>query len=54
MYSGYGLVMGGALGLLVGTLFAFEEWLAPSIGAAIGLIVGSVVDALRVKDQERP
>jgi uncharacterized membrane protein len=51
LYTGYGLVLGAALGLLFGTLVASEIWLAPAVGAAIGLVVGSIVDARRSKDE---
>ena len=50
MNTGYGLVLGAALGLLVGTLFALELWLAPLVGAGLGLIIGAMVDARRAKD----
>jgi hypothetical protein len=47
MYTGYGLAMGAALGLLASTLFASEHWIAPLIGAVVGLLVGAVIDVRR-------
>lgn len=52
MYTGYGLVIGAALGLLVGTLLSGALWSAPVIGAGLGLVVGAVVDAWRAKDDQ--
>jgi hypothetical protein len=52
MYTGYGLVIGAALGLLVGTLLTSELWIAPAIGAALGLVVGAVFDGRRSGDQQ--
>ena len=52
MYTGYGLVIGAALGLLIGTLFSAALWIAPAIGAGLGLVVGAVVDAWRAKDDQ--
>jgi outer membrane lipoprotein SlyB len=51
MYTGYGLVLGAALGLLLGSLFAAGFWFAPGAGAVAGLIIGSIVDAQRSKDE---
>ena len=51
MFTGYGLVLGAALGLLVGTLLSADLWIAPVIGAGIGLTVGAVVDGRRAKNQ---
>jgi outer membrane lipoprotein SlyB len=53
VYTGYGLVLGAALGLLLGTLFSEGSWIAPSLGAVLGLIVGSIVDARRTKGDDR-
>jgi type IV secretory pathway TrbD component len=50
MYTGYGLVLGAALGLLIGTLFSLALWIAPVIGAGLGLVVGAAIDAWRAKD----
>ena len=50
MFTGYGLVLGAALGLLVGTLLSAELWIASVVGAGIGLIVGAVVDGRREKN----
>jgi tetrahydromethanopterin S-methyltransferase subunit C len=47
MHTGYGLVIGAAIGLLVATLFADQIWIAPVIGAALGIVVGAVLDARR-------
>jgi len=44
MYTGYGLVIGAALGLLIGALVSGTLWIAPVIGAGLGLVVGAVVD----------
>lgn len=40
---------GAALGLLMGLLVFDGEWWAPIAGAAIGLIVGAVIEAIRQK-----
>ena len=50
-YTGYGLVVGAALGLLVGALLTSTLWLAPAIGAAFGLIVGSIIDTQAFKER---
>jgi Glycine zipper len=47
MYTGYGLVLGAALGLLAGTLLSSEPWIAPLLGAAVGLVIGAMVRARR-------
>ena len=47
MGTGYGLVMGAALGLLAGVLLSSELWVWPLIGAALGLVVGATMDANR-------
>jgi hypothetical protein len=51
MYTGYGLVLGAALGLLAGTLLSSELWIAPLLGAAVGLVIGAMVDARRGRDR---
>lgn len=50
LYTGYGLVLGAALGLLVGTLLSSAVWLGPLIGASVGLIVGAIFDAQQPKN----
>jgi uncharacterized membrane protein len=52
MYTGYGLVIGAALGLLIGTLLSVARWIAPAMGAGLGLVVGAVVDVWRAKDDQ--
>ncbi len=47
MYTGYALVMGAALGLLIGTMFSAPLWIAPIVGAAIGTLVGAILDMRR-------
>ena len=49
MYTGYGLVLGAALGLLVGTLLTAPVWIALLIGAGVGLIIGATVDGYRAR-----
>jgi hypothetical protein len=51
VYTGYALVMGTALGLLIGTLFSAQLWIAPVVGAAVGTIVGAILDMRRSKDR---
>jgi hypothetical protein len=52
MYTGYGLAIGAALGLLVGTLLTAQLWIAPVVGAALGSIAGAVLDMRRSKDRQ--
>jgi len=47
LFTGYGLVLGAALGLLVGTLLSAELWIALVVGAGIGLMIGAAVDGRR-------
>jgi hypothetical protein len=51
MYTGYGLAIGAAIGLLAATLLSSEIWIAPVIGAALGLLVGAVLDTRRSRHQ---
>jgi len=52
IYTGYGLLIGAAMGLLTGALLSIAPWIASVIGAGLGLVVGSVVDAWRAKDDQ--
>ncbi len=36
-----------ALGILIGLLLLEEWWYGPIIGAAVGLLIGAIVDAQR-------
>jgi hypothetical protein len=47
MYTGFGLVIGCALGTVFGLLVLAEWWLGPAIGTALGLVAGAVIDAVR-------
>lgn len=53
MYTGYGLILGAALGLLIGTIFSAELWIAPVVGAALGTLVGAIVDMRRSTGKKR-
>lgn len=44
VHSGAGLAIGAAMGLLLGLLFFDGWWLAPVAGAAVGLIIGAIVE----------
>ncbi|HEX6946291.1 MAG TPA: hypothetical protein VF246_02970 [Acidimicrobiia bacterium] len=43
-WTGIGVVLGAALGLLLGMLVFDGTWWAPVIGAAIGVLVGAIAD----------
>lgn len=43
-WTGIGVVFGAALGLLFGLLIFEGAWWSPVVGAALGIVVGAVVD----------
>lgn len=49
-YTGAGIALGPAFGLLVGLLFLDNIILGMGIGVAFGLIVGAMMDAEREKN----
>lgn len=51
MYTGLGLVFGAGLGMIVGLVLLETWWYGMGIGAAIGLVLGSMVEAL-TRDKE--
>lgn len=54
MYTGLGVVFGAGLGMIVGLVFLESWWLGMGVGAAIGLVLGSVVEiAIREKEPSR-
>jgi hypothetical protein len=49
-FAGLGLILGGALGSLIGSLFVEDLTWGGIVGAAAGLILGSVLDTYTEKD----
>ncbi|MGM0385629.1 MAG: hypothetical protein ACQERF_06590 [Actinomycetota bacterium] len=43
-YTGLGVAFGAGLGLIAGILFLETWWFGMVIGAAIGLVIGSVAE----------
>ncbi len=43
-WTGVGVVIGAALGLLFGLLMFDGAWWAPTVGAAVGIVVGAIAD----------
>ena len=48
-FAGLGLILGGALGSLIGSLFTKEITWGGIVGAAAGLILGAIVDTYQEK-----
>ncbi len=51
MYTGLGLIFGAGLGMIVGLVLLETWWYGMGIGAAIGLVLGSSVEAM-TRDKE--
>lgn len=50
-WTGTGIALGAALGILVGLLLFDDWWLGPVIGAVVGLLVGAIADAQTVGEK---
>lgn len=48
--TGVGIVFGAGLGLVFGQMLFEGWWIGPMIGVVAGLVIGAIVDLLRLHD----
>lgn len=53
MWTGLGVVVGSALGILIGLLAFDDAWWALMVGAAVGIVIGAIADSY-LADREKP
>lgn len=52
-WAGSGIALGAGLGIIFGLLLLGDNWFfGPAIGAAVGLLIGAIVDAQSGDDPE--